>query len=549
MAENTEVWDFICKVPYMPTMEVKDGEVTRVIPKTRKQYNDSDRLLVQKNHKARKLLMCGLSINEYDLISSCESAKEIWDLLETTYEGTEEIRKSKLDLFSTQFEDFTMNDGETINKVCTRFSNITDEIMLLEEPVPIVKIAEGKDKEGDQVCPKISSREVFFREVKRELAAWEKSSSDSDDSENTDNGFMAKIDEEDSDEKVTLSYFKQNLNTFSTSKLRKLAIVLLDWISEMKDEKDLVNNNLDIFQDGKIALAAQISDIESQMVVLETENLKLNEKIKGATTTIFKGKNEASRLQLDLENKLNTAEMKIKGAFKRNHALERDLVRVKEELENSLKWTNFSKILLNIVGQGNNIKGDLSCKRDCPAFKDCGESSSNYSKQRNKLKKGPGPVYGQQKKLQKMGPGLHAKFVRSDSNVEKKHKGPGPCYRFSKNNFSPWTGRREEAVTAMILIQKRCKNMYIDDLITAHSDSLTELSAQGMNAENILEVARKDVFEIEELLQNQRDGLNSEFAEEHPHESNNLKEDDENDDSDEVPGFLDSAKQRRCSSN
>ena len=53
-------------------MEVKDGEVTRVIPKTRKQYNDSDKPLVQKNHKARKLLICGLSINEYDLISSCE---------------------------------------------------------------------------------------------------------------------------------------------------------------------------------------------------------------------------------------------------------------------------------------------------------------------------------------------------------------------------------------------------------------------------------------------------------------------------------------------
>ena len=83
--------------------------------------------------------MCGLSINEYDLISSCESAKEIWDLLETTYEGTEEIRKSKLDLFSTQFEDFTMNDGELIHEVLTRFSNITDELMFLEKPVPIVK--------------------------------------------------------------------------------------------------------------------------------------------------------------------------------------------------------------------------------------------------------------------------------------------------------------------------------------------------------------------------------------------------------------------------
>ena len=99
MAEDSEVRDVICKGPYVTTMEVKDGEVTRVIPKTRKQYNDSDRLLFQKSHKARNLLMCGLSINEYDLISSCESAKEIWDLLKTTYEGTEEIRKSKVDFF------------------------------------------------------------------------------------------------------------------------------------------------------------------------------------------------------------------------------------------------------------------------------------------------------------------------------------------------------------------------------------------------------------------------------------------------------------------
>ena len=125
---------------------------------------------------------------------------------------------------------------------------------------------------------------------------------------------MAKLDDQDSDEKVNVSYFKQNLNTFSTSMLRKLVVVLLDLISEMKDEKDLVNNNLDIFKDWKIALVAQVSDIESQMVVLETENLELKEKIKGATTTIFKGKSEASRLQLDLENKLHTAEMKIKLA-------------------------------------------------------------------------------------------------------------------------------------------------------------------------------------------------------------------------------------------
>ena len=47
------------------------------------------------------------------------------------------------------------------------------------------------------------------------------------------------------------------------------------------------------------------------------------------------------------------------------------------------------------------------------------------------------------------------------------------------------------------------------------------------------------------MLQNHRDGLNSELAEEHPlQESNNLKEDDADDEPDEGPGPLDSSEQR-----
>lgn len=65
----------------------------------------------------------------------------------------------------------------------------------------------------------------------------------------------------------------------------------------------------------------------------------MKEKITGATTTFFKGKNEANNLQLKLKVKLRTAEMKMKLALERNRVLERDLFHVKEELKKSLKWT------------------------------------------------------------------------------------------------------------------------------------------------------------------------------------------------------------------
>ncbi|XP_015060063.1 uncharacterized protein LOC107005933 [Solanum pennellii] len=499
MAEDSEVWDVICKGPYVPTMEVKYGEVTRVIPKTRQQYNDSDKQLVRKNYKAKKLLMCGIGMKDYDLISSCESAKEIWNLLRNTFEGTEETRKSKLDFFTAQFEGFTVEEGEPVHEIQTRFSTITNELMFLDEPIPVgkqvskiletlprswinecvlaeetkgpeeatpntlfelfqahelhkkreclilkekykrtdmidetdqnkenyVKSVEGKDIERDLVRPKISRREVFFRTLKRDMAAWKKSSSDSDDSEHTDNYFMTKSNEEDADEKVTLSYFKQNLNTFCTSKLRKLAVVLLDLISELTSEKDPISNSLDISQDGKIALVAQISDIKSQMRVLEAENLELKKKMKGVTNKTFNGKNEASSLQLELENKLHTTEMKTKIALGRNLELERDLL--KRAKERHVKFVR---------------------------------SKNNQEKEER-------------------GPGLLDKFVRSDRNVETERKGPGPRYRFSKNTLPPWTGR--------FLVKPFDSYWELWLKWVPKSNNLTELNAQGMNAEVVID--------------------------------------------------------------
>ncbi|KAH0657623.1 hypothetical protein KY289_026371 [Solanum tuberosum] len=78
-------------------------------------------------------------MNEYDLILSYESTKEIWDLLRITYEDTEETRKSMLDFFTAQFKSFTMKEGEHVHEMRTRFSTITIELMLLEKPVPMCK--------------------------------------------------------------------------------------------------------------------------------------------------------------------------------------------------------------------------------------------------------------------------------------------------------------------------------------------------------------------------------------------------------------------------
>ena len=106
MAEDSQIWDIVLDGPFIPTSEVKDGEITRVIPKTRQQYNEVDRKKIEKGYKAKKLLFCGIGAEEFNRISACESAKENWNCIRTAHEWTEQVKESKIDMLTSQYENF-----------------------------------------------------------------------------------------------------------------------------------------------------------------------------------------------------------------------------------------------------------------------------------------------------------------------------------------------------------------------------------------------------------------------------------------------------------
>ena len=56
-----------------------------------------------------------LSRIEFNRISMCSTAKEIWDKLEVTYEETSRVKESKINLLVTQYEVFKMDESESIN--------------------------------------------------------------------------------------------------------------------------------------------------------------------------------------------------------------------------------------------------------------------------------------------------------------------------------------------------------------------------------------------------------------------------------------------------
>lgn len=79
--------------------------------------------------------MYGIGAEEYNRISVCESAKEIWDSLNNAHEGTKQVIESKVDMLTSQYEDFILNEGETIQEMETRFSAITNELKCSGEPI------------------------------------------------------------------------------------------------------------------------------------------------------------------------------------------------------------------------------------------------------------------------------------------------------------------------------------------------------------------------------------------------------------------------------
>jgi len=75
MAEDSELWYVICDGPFVPMKTIGEGTVT--VPKIRKEYNDTDRKDIEQNFRAKKILVCGIVPDDYNLISTCQSITEI----------------------------------------------------------------------------------------------------------------------------------------------------------------------------------------------------------------------------------------------------------------------------------------------------------------------------------------------------------------------------------------------------------------------------------------------------------------------------------------
>jgi len=89
--DDYKLWIIIKNGPLIPTKTLENGSSFLKKPK---EFNAEDFRMIENNAKAKKLLYFGLSPDEYTHIFECESAKEIWDVLQVAHEGTSQAKQS-----------------------------------------------------------------------------------------------------------------------------------------------------------------------------------------------------------------------------------------------------------------------------------------------------------------------------------------------------------------------------------------------------------------------------------------------------------------------
>ncbi|GAV80779.1 UBN2 domain-containing protein, partial [Cephalotus follicularis] len=85
------------------------------------------------NAKAKHIIICTINSSEFNRVSSCNSAKEMWDRLEVTYEGMNQVKDDKISMLVHDYELFSMKEDEDIKSMFTRFTNIINTLQSLDK--------------------------------------------------------------------------------------------------------------------------------------------------------------------------------------------------------------------------------------------------------------------------------------------------------------------------------------------------------------------------------------------------------------------------------
>ena len=173
------------------------------------------------------MMQCAIHPKENSKISSCKSAKEMWEKVQLIYEGTSEVRETKASMLVSDYEMFRMMSNETISEMFARFMVIVNGLKEF-----------GKEYSNDDL----------IRKILRSLPpVWHTKATIIEDSKNLS---VMQLDELISSLMTYEINLKRNASEFNDKKpLKETSNIRMD-----SDTDDDTNNSSDGEKDDEIAL-------------------------------------------------------------------------------------------------------------------------------------------------------------------------------------------------------------------------------------------------------------------------------------------------------
>ena len=109
---DSRTWKSVVTGWEHPTVIDKDNVVSL---KPEGEWSKTEDEFALGNHKALNALYNGVDKNMFRLIKRCTQAKEAWEILRTTQEGTSKVKNSRLQMLTTKFENLKMKEDETVH--------------------------------------------------------------------------------------------------------------------------------------------------------------------------------------------------------------------------------------------------------------------------------------------------------------------------------------------------------------------------------------------------------------------------------------------------
>ena len=130
---NHAYWK-VCMTVYFKAMSSSIWRIVGegfVMPIDSNNLTNLDKRNALLNAQAMNALYGTLNADEFNRVSSLETAHDIWKTLSEIHEGTSAVKEAKLHMLKIKYEPFVMLPHENINEMYSRLNNLVNELKCL----------------------------------------------------------------------------------------------------------------------------------------------------------------------------------------------------------------------------------------------------------------------------------------------------------------------------------------------------------------------------------------------------------------------------------